>query len=192
MIDEALFRGASSAKIIPVRDILVDERARLKCLVPRCASYDNHLLCPPNIMSVKEFREILGLYHNALLVQIEADVNSSDKSRKSLDGPLCNKIESETAARKWQLKLLRLVGACEAAAFKMGFYFAAGFSGGECCLCDECVGTNSSDGCRHPFEARPSMEAMGIDVIGTCKKAGMPVLLSSHEKVKWTGLVLID
>ena len=192
LVDDALARGASSATIVPVRDIFVDKRARLKCLVPRCSCYGSHLMCPPSIMPVKEFREILGLYHHALLLQVEAEADSSDKSPKGLDGPLCDKIESETAARKWQLKLLRAVGGCEAAAFKMGFYYAAGLSGGECCLCDECVGANSSEGCRHPFEARPSMEAMGIDVIKTCKKAGMPVLLSSKAKVRWTGLVLID
>ncbi len=185
-------KGASAAKIIPARDVFVDERARLKCLVPLCSSYGNRLLCPPGLMPVKEFKETLGLYHNALLVQIEANFDSSDKSRRRLDGPLCDKIESDTDASGWQLKLLRLVGGCEATAFKMGFRFAAGLSGGDCCLCDDCVGAGSDARCRHPFEARPSMEAMGIDVIRTCKKAGMPVLLSSKTKVRWTGLVLLD
>ena len=90
------------------------------------------------------------------------------------------------------VKMLRLVNTTEAIAFKMGFYLAAGLSGGECCLCRKCVTPQSGRPCRHPFEARPSMEAMGIDVIATCKKAGVPVFLSSKKNIRWTGLVLLD
>jgi len=143
-------------------------------------------------MSVDEFKEILNCYGRALILQIEADVDSSDKSAKHLDDAICSEMESRTNSRKWQLKLLRLVNTTEAIAFKMGFYFAAGLSGGECCLCRECVTPQSGRPCKHPFEARPSMEAMGIDVIETCRKAGMPVFLSSKNKVRWTGLVLLD
>ena len=192
LVKAAKAHGASSAKIISARDVCVDKRARLKCLVPRCSSYGRHLLCPPNLMPVDEFKEILDCYGSALLLQVEADVDSSDKSVKHLDDDTCEEIGAETSSREWQLKLLRLVNTTEAIAFKMGFYFAAGLSGGECCLCRECVTPQSGKPCKHPFEARPSMEAMGIDVIRTCNKAGMPVFLSSKNKVRWTGLVLLD
>jgi predicted metal-binding protein len=143
-------------------------------------------------MSVDEFEEIVDCYECALLLQIEADVDSGDKSVRHLDEGICEEMESRTNSRKWQIKLLRLVNATEAIAFKMGFYFAAGLCCGECCLCRDCITPLSGRACRHPFEARPSMEAMGIDVIKTCKKAGMPVFLSSKNKVRWTGLVLLD
>jgi predicted metal-binding protein len=139
-----------------------------------------------------EFKEIIDCYESALLLQIEADVDSRDKSAKHLDDDVCKEIESETGSTEWQLKLLLLVNAMEAIAFKMGFYFAAGLSGGECCLCRNCVSPQSGRPCKHPFEARPSMEAMGIDVIKTCKKAGVPVVLSSKTSVRWTGLVLLS
>lgn len=192
LVKDAKAHGATSVKVIPVSDVCVDKRARLKCLVPRCSSYGRHLLCPPNLMPVDEFKEILDCYRRALLLQVEADVDSRDKSAKPLDDASCERIESETGSRKWQLKLLHLVNTTEADAFKKGFYFAAGLTGGECCLCMECVTPQSGKACRHPFEARPSMEAMGIDVISTCKKAEMPVVLSSKNKVRWTGLVLLD
>jgi len=142
-------------------------------------------------MPVEEFKEILNCYESALLLQIEAGVDSRDKSVKHMDDDICKKIESETGSRECQLKLLLLVNAMEAIAFKMGFYFAAGLSGGECCLCSECVTPQSGKPCQHPFEARPSMEAMGIDVIRTCEKAEMRVFLSSKNSVRWTGLVLL-
>ena len=192
LVKAAKAHGATSAKIISARDVFVDKRARLKCLVPRCSSYGRHLLCPPSLMPVDEFKEILDCYESGLLIQVEADVDSSDKSLKHLDNEVCEEIESETDSRKWQLKLLRLVNATEAIAFKMGFYFAAGLAGGNCCLCRECVTPQSRRPCKHPFQARPSMEAMGIDVIKTCRKARMPVSLSSKNAVRWTGLLLVD
>ena len=80
----------------------------------------------------------------------------------------------------------------EAMAFKEGFYLAAGLIGGDCALCDECVGPQSGERCRHPFEARPSMEAMGIDVLETCRRVGLPLFLSSEKNVRWTGIVLLE
>ncbi|RLI35842.1 DUF2284 domain-containing protein, partial [Candidatus Bathyarchaeota archaeon] len=44
--------------------------------------------------------------------------------------------------------------------------------------------------CLHPYEARPSMEALGINVYETCVKAGVP-LPSPEEKVLWTGVLLV-
>jgi len=191
LVKAAKAHGATRAKIIPARDVFLDKRTRLKCLVPMCSSYGRRLLCPPNLMPVDEFKEIIDCYESALLLQIEADVDSRDKSVKHLDDDVCKEIESETDSTEWQLKLLLLVNAMEAIAFKMGFYFAAGLSGGECCLCRNCVSPQSGRPCKHPFEARPSMEAMGIDVIRTCKKAAVPVVLSSKTSVRWTGLVLL-
>ncbi len=55
------------------------------------------------------------------------------------------------------------MSALEREAFKLGYRFAAAFAGGDCVLCEVCEGIE--DGvCRHPFEARPSAEAVGVDV----------------------------
>ena len=192
LIRRALDSGATRAKIIPAREIVVDERVRLKCAVPRCSCYATHLLCPPNLISVDEFRLILSKYKVGIIVQVESALDSSDKSRRPLTGNLCERVENTTASRTWQLKLHRIVNSIETEAFKRGYYLAAGFIGGECALCTKCISPRSGKPCRRPFEARPSMEAMGIDVIRTCSKVGMPISLSSRKKVRWTGLVLLD
>ena len=184
--------GADEAKTVRAEDIVVDKRVRLKCAVPLCVDLGRHLLCPPNLMSVDEFSEILRLYKRAIILQVEADVDSSDKSRRRLDKDLCKNLERSTNSAKWERRLHGLVNQLETLAFKQGFYLAAGLIGGNCCLCRKCVEPMSGERCRHPFEARPSMEAMGIDVIRTCGKAGLPLSLSSKKKVRWTGLVLLD
>ena len=43
-----------------------------------------------------------------------------------------------------------------------------------------------------PFEARPSMEAVGIDVVATAEAAGLSVELPAEDHPAWTGLLLID
>jgi predicted metal-binding protein len=187
---DAKRHGATYARIISAKDIVVDRRVRLKCAIPICSSYGRHLMCPPNLMSVDEFKAILSSYEKALIVQIEADYNSSDRSKdKSLSKGLEDEIVEPNELMK---ELHELVNHMEALAFKMGFYFATGLIGGECMLCRECVSPRSGKSCRHPFEARPSMEAMGIDVLRTCENAGLKVSLSSKEPVRWTGLILLD
>jgi predicted metal-binding protein len=185
-------RGATDAKIIQSKDVAVDSRVRLKCMVPMCENYGRHLLCPPNLMSVEEFRNTLSLYKRALLIQLESDIDSTDKSKKRLGRELIEELKLKTGSDRFEPRLHEIVSLAEAAAFKEGCYLAAGFIGSECMLCQECVSQKGPHQCRHPFEARPSMQAMGIDVIKTCEKAGMPIKLSSTKKVRWTGLVLLD
>jgi len=184
--------GATKAKAIPAEDIVVDERVRLKCSVPLCSNHGRHLLCPPNIMTVEEFRRTVSAYSTAIIIQLEADYDSSDKSPSRLSGRLQKRLETETGGKRWEKRLHSIIAEVEASAFKSGYYLAAGLIGSECLLCPECVGQYSGQECRYPFQARPSMQAVGIDVVQTCKKAGMPVSLSSSTKVRWTGLVLLE
>ncbi len=97
----------------------------------------------------------------------------------------------EARLRDSQNEFARLMTALEAEAFKMGYRFAAAFAGGDCVLCDVCAGVDGQP-CRHPFEARPSMEAVGIDVVATAEAAGLAVELPADEHPRWTGLLLID
>ena len=72
------------------------------------------------------------------------------------------------------------------------FVCAAALSAGCCPLCDECVGPDPKERCRHPFVARPSMEAVGIDVVATAANAGMDIEFPPRGKAVWTGLLLIE
>jgi predicted metal-binding protein len=173
-------RRASSVTLIEVADIVVDERVRLKCQVPLCDSYYKNLMCPPYVPTVAEFREALNRYSRAILLQVSAELEKTCANAPSEDVFLPAK------------KLHELVHFGEKEAFTAGFRFAAGFIGGCCRLCDECVAVDGCKRCRFPFKARPSMEAMGIDVIATAEKAGLPVdSFPITNRVTWTGLILI-
>ena len=187
----ALKEGATAARIIPAKRVVIDERVRLKCEVPRCSGFGHYLTCPPYVMPVEMFKKTLSRYKWCLLVQVEAkDVNSMDKGKGRINHAILKK--NRELHRPFRLKLLQVVEAVEAEAFKRGLYLAAGFIGGSCVLCDRCVDNRDLEVCRHPFRARPPMEAVGINVIRTVENAGLSIHLSSSRNVAWTGLVLLN
>ena len=190
LIEIALKAGATAAKIIPSEWVVIDERVRLKCEVPRCSGYGRFLTCPPHVMSVDVFSRIRSRYRWGLLVQVEAkNIDSTDKGKGRIDRAILK--ENRKLHYPFKLKLVEVVEAVESAAFKKGMRFAAGLVGGSCVLCEQCVIGKGSNACRHPFRARPPMEAVGIDVIKTAENAGLPIHLSSSKNVAWTGLVLL-
>jgi len=190
--------GATNAVSLDAKSVVVDERARLKCCVPICDDYGLNLMCPPNVMSTQAFREILAKYNHAILIQIEVPIPSEmmEEIRKAEDVAALYKSPSFLESYKKtfdpiKLKLYRTVHKVEAQAFALGYRFATGFIAGSCKLCNECVTINSHEPCRHPFRARPSMEAVGIDVFKTAENAGLPFEIPPKEKTVWNGLVLV-
>lgn len=179
VIDTLKKKGASEVRVIKASDVVVDERVRLKCQIPICDSYGKNLMCPPYLPSVMDFRDALARYDRALLVQLSVPLHKKSKGKTN---------EVFDPARV----LHELINLGERLCFEAGFRFATGLIGGCCRLCEVCIVMEPEGHCRHPFRARPSMEAMGIDVIGTLENAGLPLLrFPVQEKVVWTGLILL-
>ena len=183
LIKIARERRATEAKIIPVDEIVLDERVILKCQVPLCKEYGNHLLCPPNSPSLAQFREALKKYSNALLIQLRTQTNQLDSTAEE---------SGEKAIYSRANELHEIVNVVEKAAQELHVTFAAGFIGGACKLCDPCVGVKSGKPCKHPFKARPSMEAVGIDVHRTAQNAGLGFSPDIEKEVVWNGLLLLE
>ena len=80
----------------------------------------------------------------------------------------------------------------EREAFLAGYYKALGLGAGPCQLCkQECA---IDGGCRHPEQARPSMEACGIDVFATVRRNGfaIEVVRDGNDEQHYFGVVLLD
>ncbi len=187
--------GADRAAPLPAVAVVVDERVNLKCRVPLCSGYGHNLMCPPAVMPAAETRAILGRYSDTLVVQLDIPLTQSSVDEQ-FEGRTYAEARSDAGEleglRESQSRFARLMTDLERTAFKLGYRYAAAFSGGECVLCDECVGQASGEPCRHPFEARPSMEAVGLDVVATAEAAGLHVELPAVDHPAWTGLLLID
>ena len=215
IVSRARALGAGSAAPLPARAVVVDERVNLTCRVPLCASYGVNLMCPPNTPTAAETRAALARYSDALVVQLDIPLTQAAVD-EVLDGMGYAEAQAPSAAaddanaggnggvggnagatayearlRDSKNEFAGIMTALESEAFKMGYRFAAAFAGGDCVLCDVCAGA-AGEPCNHPFEARPSMEAVGIDVVATAEAAGLVIEMPADEHPRWTGLLLID
>jgi predicted metal-binding protein len=95
-------------------------------------------------------------------------------------------VQGEPPTADFHERMLSL----ERAAFLAGFPRALVFVAGPCRLCPAC----EPDACRRPRDARPSMEAAGIDVYGTAEAAGWPLepVPDRESPVTYLGLLLVD
>jgi predicted metal-binding protein len=95
-------------------------------------------------------------------------------------------VQGTPPTRDFHLRMLAL----ERAAFLRGHSKALVFPAGPCRLCAECA----PDECVRPGEARPSMEASGIDVYGTAAAAGwhLEPVPDGESPVSYIGLLLVD
>lgn len=188
---KAVEMGATRACIVRARDIPVDERVTLKCQVPRCFGYGTGANCPPNTLKPAELRAILARCGWAVFFTLDVPpaVIVKDKST----------IVERVAA--YQL-VSRIVSGIESAAFYDGHYLAFGFSAGSCrhtfCGREEDCEAMKGHRCRFALKARPSMEAVGIDIFRLCASQGWEIYpigssVTSAEVPKGTlaGIVVV-
>ena len=165
----ALSSGAADAAIVPAGEVPVDERVRLKCVVPRCIRAGETPNCPPYSPDLDLIRRALARFSWAILFKCNV-------------GPIEDYAPGRGATKAEQRKVLsfhqqsgELVYALERQAYKDGYHLAMGFGGGSCkdYLCQGLVCQFLDSGrCRFPQRARPAMEAMGIDVVALINKSG--------------------
>jgi predicted metal-binding protein len=165
---KAVELGASMAQVIPADWVQIDERVRLKCSIPLCPNYDKCLFCPPRTPPLEFMRNALSRYHHAVLFALEIIPVDHFSVRAT----------QRHAAAEWSRKCFEIVGNLETLAFGSGYYLAMGFTQGSCrrALCgqDQCLVLGGGD-CPYPLKARPSMEAVGMDVYGLVTRVGWKI-----------------
>jgi predicted metal-binding protein len=75
--------------------------------------------------------------------------------------------------------------------FFAGHYKTFGMGSGPCRLCKKC---DTGSRCKYPYEARPAMEACGIDVFETARANGMgiEVVRTRRQRGDYYGVILVD
>ncbi len=195
----ALDMGAVDAKIIPVSEIVVENRVTLKCRAG-CIGYGKKLTCPPYVPTPDEFRKILSEYHYGLLVKFLSPANADPDVicsiyRYWLD-PAAPADKKERAAQFWKDHFngtgafAPMMLELERIAFNAGNPFALAFVNGSCRLCETC---NVKAGiCVHPTQARIPEHAVGVNMVKTAGKAGMPIRFPVEGHPELMALLLID
>jgi predicted metal-binding protein len=161
---EALKLGAAAAEIIQASQIVVDERVRLKCTVPRCLRAGESPNCPPYVPELDVIRKAFDRYSWGILLKTHLEPIEAYASKSGQEQSLL-----------FHQKSGEIVYEIERLAYKNGYYLAMGLGGGSCkdYLCRGLVCQFLDSGrCRFPLRARPAMEAMGIDVFDLISKVG--------------------
>jgi len=124
----------------------------------------NEAHCPPNCIKPEKTRAMLKNYSKCLLLQGVPPTGDFQ----------------------------RLVLRAERTAFKAGYYKAFSLWAGPCRICEDvCAGEGT---CTNHKNARPSMEASGIDVFETVRRAGIPLttLPEADDYVKYFAVLLLE
>lgn len=149
-------------KWLDPQNIVTAQWVRMKCVFG-CNEYGLTATCPPNVPSLSECERFFHEYKEAVVFHFEKKVS---------------KPEDRFAwTRKLNLKLLKL----EKEIFTSGFERAFLMFMDSCNICKKCAGTKEE--CKEPKMARPTPEALGVDVYSTVRQIGYPIqVLSDYEQ----------
>ncbi|MHA1298388.1 MAG: DUF2284 domain-containing protein [Candidatus Helarchaeota archaeon] len=161
---------------------VTDQWVRWKCQFG-CPVYGKNLCCPPFTPNSEETKRLIKEYKHALLIGFKIKASEHVKLRK---------------------KIQRCILKIESRAFALRFLKAIAFNIGSCVWCEDCIVKEvprdinpqlARNYCKHKEKARPSMEAVGINVFGTVENAGLKLKILTAEnadEAKFFGLILLE
>lgn len=168
--EKAIEMGIGEAKSIDPGSVVTAEWVRLKCQYG-CPGFGESLCCPPRTPTPDITRKVLDSYQKAILLHQRLPKRKTRWARFD----------------NFSKSIVRL----EIEIFLDGYYKAWSMKCGPCDLCKEC---NLSGTCKHGLDARPSMEACGIDVFKTARDNGfvIEVVRTRDDEMNIFGLVLVE
>jgi predicted metal-binding protein len=163
--------GAEAATVIATHNIVTADWVRMKCLYG-CGGGDECRTCPPHSPTPTETRAVLDDFRRAVLLRLGPLTGSDDEDRHAL-------------------RLRKTALALERELFLAGHHKVWSMLCGPCELCETC---DINGPCAHPEEARPSMEACGVDVFATVRHAGweIEVVRDENDVYRLFAVVLVD
>jgi predicted metal-binding protein len=156
-------RGFSDFRWLDPAEVVVAEWVRMKCLYG-CREYGRNACCPPNAPPVDDCARFFREYKRAAVFHFAKAVERPE--------------DRHAWSRKLNLELLKL----EEEVFKAGYVKAFLLFFDSCGICLECAGRRTD--CKEPKLARPTPDALAMDVYSTVRKLGYPIeVLSDYGQV---------
>jgi predicted metal-binding protein len=144
------------------QDIVVSQWVRMKCMFG-CNEYGKNAGCPPNTPSVGECRNFFADYTEGVIFHFEKKLKKPEERHE------WTKIINE--------KLLSL----EREVFLAGNQKAFLLVMDSCNICENCAKERTK--CKNKRSARPTPEAMAVDVFSTVRRLGYPIkVLRDYSK----------
>jgi predicted metal-binding protein len=147
-------KGYSDYRWIDPHQILVAQWVRMKCMFG-CVDYGHGAACPPHTPSVSECERFFNEYEDAVIFHFDGIVEKPE--------------ERHVWSAKINTDLIKL----EREVFLAGFERAFMLPMDSCALCKECTGDRKT--CNNPKMARPTVEAMAVDVYTTVRRFGYTI-----------------
>jgi predicted metal-binding protein len=146
--------GYTDFSWIEPKDIVVAEWVRMKCRFG-CDGYGRNASCPPNVPGVDECRRFLDSYSAGVIFHFAKKVPKPEE-RHIWSGGVTREL----------LKLEREI-------FLAGYHKVFLLPMDSCHLCARCPAVREK--CKLPALARPTPEAMAVDVYATARQYGYPI-----------------
>jgi predicted metal-binding protein len=157
---EEMFRGRGfeDFRWLDPAAIVVAEWVRMKCLFG-CGEYGRNASCPPNVPSVADCGRFFREYAEAVLFHFAKTVARPE--------------DRHAWTREVADRLIDL----ERDVFLAGHPKAFMLLLDSCSLCESCPGRRAA--CKEARRARPTPEALAVDVFTTVRAAGYPIRVLS-------------
>lgn len=170
---EAKKRTFTQVVQIDVEALRFDKSLLKLCEQNACGRYDTSWTCPPGCGDMETLKAQILMHPKGVVLQKKYDLEDSfDFEGMQRGGRDFNEnfkammaFCKQNAPRFWALKA------------------------GACGLCEQCTYPDAP--CRFPDDARPSIEACGINVTALCKAAGIPYIYGPNT-VAYVALFLFD
>jgi predicted metal-binding protein len=172
---EELFktRGYRDFRWIDPKTIVVGQWVRMKCLFG-CGDYGKCATCPPEVPSVEDCERFFRDYTTVAVFHFEKTVAKPE--------------DRHAWTKSINDKLLDL----EREVFLAGHRKAFLLPMDSCALCEPCTGRRAT--CKEPKKARPTPDALAMDVYATVRSIGYPieVLYDYKQAMNRYAFLLID
>jgi predicted metal-binding protein len=162
---ETLFaaHGYGDYRWLDPAKIVVAQWVRMKCTFG-CTEYGHSACCPPSTPSVDECRQFFRDYSSVIIFHFPQAVDSPEDRHA------------------WSRRVNAGLSKLERAVFLAGYPKTFLLYMDSCGICAECPGTRAA--CKAPRQARPSPEAMAVDVFSTVKQVGYPIhVLTDYDQM---------
>jgi predicted metal-binding protein len=153
--------GITDFRWIDPKDIVTAQWVRTKCMFG-CKNYGKHACCPPNVPSVSECRQLFNEYESGVIFHFAIAV------------------EKPEDRYFWAREMNQTLWFVEREVFLQGYQKVLLLPMSSCGLCEECTGVKED--CKNPKMARPTPEAMAIDVYSTVRRYDLPIEVLTNYK----------
>ncbi len=154
--------GFTDFKWIDPQKIVFGQWVRMKCMYG-CGYYGYMATCPPNVPSVPECERFVKEYTKCAVFHFERQMKNPEDRHV------------------WTKEINQRLYELELSVFKADHVKAFLLPTDSCELCSKC--SSNREECRHPEQARPSADALGIDVYSTVRSIGYPIhVLSDYDQ----------